>query len=106
ITLDSHVLLFAGIIAVIAGILFGLAPALQTSRLDLRTMLNEATRGSTGSARQQQVRATLVVVEVALALVLLIGAGLLIRSFSRLQDVQPGFEATSLLVVDVPVSPK
>jgi putative ABC transport system permease protein len=106
ITLDGHVLLFAGIIAVVAGILFGLAPALQTSRLDLRTMLNEATRGSTGSARQQQVRATLVVVEVALALVLLIGAGLLIRSFSRLQEVQPGFEATSLLVVDVPVSPK
>ncbi len=65
----------------IAGILFGLAPALQTSRLDLRSMLNEATRGSTGSARQQQVRSTLVVVEVALALVLLIGAGLLIRSF-------------------------
>jgi putative ABC transport system permease protein len=106
ITLDGHVLLFAGIIAVIAGILFGLAPALQTSRLDLRTMLNEATRGSTGSARQQQVRATLVVVEVALALVLLIGAGLLIRSFSRLQDVAPGFEASSLLVVDVPVSAK
>jgi putative ABC transport system permease protein len=106
ITLDGHVLLFAGIIAIIAGILFGLAPALQTSRLDLRTMLNEATRGSTGSARQQQVRSTLVVVEVALALVLLIGAGLLIRSFSRLQEVQPGFEATSLLVVDVPVSAK
>jgi putative ABC transport system permease protein len=106
ITLDSHVLLFAGIIAIIAGILFGLAPALQTSRLDLRSMLNESTRGSTGGARQQQVRSTLVVVEVALALVLLIGAGLLIRSFSRLQEVQPGFEATSLLVVDVPVSAK
>jgi len=106
ITLDSHVLLFAGIIAIIAGILFGLVPALQTSSLDLRTMLNEATRGSTGSARQQQVRSTLVIVEVALALVLLIGAGLLIRSFSRLQQVQPGFDATSLLVVDVPVSAK
>jgi putative ABC transport system permease protein len=104
ITLDSHVLLFAGALAIFAGILFGLAPALQTSRLDLRTMLNEATRGSTGSARQQQVRSTLVVVEVALALVLLIGAGLLIRSFSRLQDVQPGFQPSNILVVDVPVS--
>jgi putative ABC transport system permease protein len=106
ITLDSHVLLFAGALAIFAGILFGLAPALQTSRLDLRTMLNEATRGSTGSARQQQVRSTLVVVEVAFALVLLIGAGLLIRSFSRLQDVQPGFQPTNILVVDVPVSPQ
>jgi putative ABC transport system permease protein len=106
ITLDSHVLLFAGIIAVIAGILFGLAPALQTSRLDLRSMLNEATRGSVGSGRQQKVRSTLVIVEVALALVLLIGAGLLIRSFSRLQDVQPGFQPAGLLTGDIPLSSK
>jgi putative ABC transport system permease protein len=106
ITLDSHVLLFAGIIAIVAGILFGLAPAMQTSRLDLRSMLNEATRGSTGSARQQQVRSALVVVEVALALVLLIGAGLLLRSFSRLQDVQPGFQPAGILIGDIPLSPK
>ncbi len=106
INLDGRVLLFAVIIAVLAGILFGLVPAFQTARLDLRTMLNESPRGSTGTSRQRQFRGALVVTEVALALVLLIGAGLLLRSFARLQDVQPGFQPANLLVVDVPLSQK
>ncbi len=103
--LDSSVLAFTAIIALLAGILFGLAPAMQTSKLDLRSALSDASRGSTGGARRNYVRNSLVITEVALALILLIGAGLLIRSFARLQDVQPGFDPSHLLVADLPLSP-
>ncbi len=102
--LDMQVLSFAAVVALFSGILFGLAPALQTARLDLRGMLNDASRGSTGSGRHIQLRGVLAVAEVALAMVLLIGAGLLLRSFERLQDVSPGFQPAHLLVVDVPLS--
>jgi predicted permease len=101
---SGRVLLFAIAAAILAGILFGLAPALQAARIDLRAMLNEATRGSTGTGGQRRFRGALVVIEVAIAIVLLIGAGLLLRSFTQLQNVQPGFEAADLLVVDVPLS--
>jgi len=104
IAIDGRVLVFSVAIAIFAGVLFGLAPALQAARLDLRAMLNEATRGSTGSGTQRRFRAALVVTEVAVAIVLLVGAGLLLRSFAQLQNVQPGFEAADLLVVDVPLS--
>jgi len=104
--LDGRVLLFTLGLALFAGVIFGLAPALQTAKLDLRAMLNEATRGSTGGVRHQRVRNVLVVTEVALAILLLIGAGLLLRSFERLQNVQPGFEPENLLVADVPLSPQ
>lgn len=103
--LDGRVLAFTAAIALLAGVLFGLAPALQTAKMDVRPALSDASRGSTGGASRHRVRDLLVVTEVALALILLIGAGLLIRSFARLQDVQPGFDASHLLVVDVPVSP-
>ncbi|HEV2488746.1 MAG TPA: ABC transporter permease [Candidatus Acidoferrales bacterium] len=103
--LDGKVLTFTAIVALVAGILFGLAPALQTAKLDIRPALSDASRGSTGGASRHRMRNILVVTEVALALVLLIGAGLLIRSFERLQDVQPGFDASHLLVADVPASP-
>ncbi len=104
--LDGGVLGFTVIVALLAGILFGLAPALQMAKMDIRPALSDASRGSTAGASRHRVRNVLVVTEVALALVLLIGAGLLIRSFARLQDVQPGFQATNLLVADVPLSPK
>jgi putative ABC transport system permease protein len=104
--LDGNVLAFTAIAALAAGVLFGLAPAFHTSKTDLRPVLSDASRGSTGGAGRHRVRNVLVVTEVALALVLLIGAGLLIRSFARLQDVQPGFDASHLLVADVPVSPQ
>ena len=102
--LDGRVLLFTLVLALLAGIVFGLAPAVQTAKLDLRAMLNEATRGSTGGVRHQRVRNVLAVTEVSLAILLLVGAGLLLRSFERLQNVQPGFEPENLLVADVPVS--
>jgi putative ABC transport system permease protein len=104
VTLDSRVLLFAAGLAVLSGVLFGLAPAWQASRVDLRDVLNEATRGSTGSRRGRQVRSALIVAEVALALMLLVGAGLLLRSFERLSSQLPGFQPQNLLVADIPLS--
>lgn len=104
--LDGRVLAFTLIVALLAGILFGLAPALQMAKVDIRPALSDASRGTTGGASRHRVRNILVVTEVALAIVLLIGAGLLMRSFSRLQDVQPGFEPSRLLVADLPLSPK
>jgi putative ABC transport system permease protein len=104
--LDGGVLGFTVVVALLAGILFGLAPALQMARVDMRPALSDASRGTTAGVGRHRVRNILVVTEVALAIVLLVGAGLLIRSFSRLQDVQPGFQPSNLLVVDLPVSPK
>jgi putative ABC transport system permease protein len=102
--IDRGVLFFTGSLAILAGIIFGLAPALQAGNTDLRSVLNEATRGSTGGARQIRLRNVLAVAEVALAMLLLISAGLLIRSFDRLANVEPGFHPQNLLVADIPVS--
>lgn len=89
--LDGTALLFALGISLLTGMLFGLAPALQASRTDLSKVLREGTRGSKGRGGTRA-RGTLVVLETALAVVLLAGAGLLIRSFLRLQEVNPGFK--------------
>jgi putative ABC transport system permease protein len=88
--LHAPVLLFALAITLVTGVLFGLAPAVQASRPDLVGALKEAVRGSRGRAASRA-RNVLVIVEVALAVVLLAGAGLLLRSFARLQDVALGF---------------
>lgn len=104
--IDGPVLAFTAVVAIAAGVLFGLAPALQTTKMDMRPALSDASRGSTGGMNRHRVRNVLIVAEVALALMLLVGAGLLIRSFARLQQVQPGFDPAGLLVADVPLSPK
>lgn len=104
ISISTPVMLFTAGLAIFSGLIFGLAPAFQTASLDLRTALNEFTRGSTGGARHIHTRNVLVVAEVALALLLLIGAGLLLRSFDRLSKVEPGFRPENLLVADVPLS--
>jgi putative ABC transport system permease protein len=104
VTVDSRVLLFAAALAVLSGVLFGLAPAFQTASMDLRNALNEATRGATGSRAQRHVRSALIVAEVGLALFLLVGAGLLLRSFERLASQLPGFRPENLLVADIPLS--
>ncbi len=95
IRLDGAVLAFTFAVALATGVLFGLAPALQASRLDLRETLNESGRGTIGAGRQR-VRSALVISEVALALLLLTGAGLLLQSFARLSRVNPGIKAEQL----------
>jgi len=104
--IEWPVVLFALGLSVVTGILFGLVPALQATQLPIRNALNEETRGGSGSMKQRKLRSWLVVVEVALALVLLVGAGLLLRSFATLVRVSPGFNADNLLVVNLPLSPQ
>jgi putative ABC transport system permease protein len=97
ISIDSHVLGFALLLSVVTGVIFGLAPTLQSSKTDLQTMLKEGTaRAGTGRGRGR-LRAVLIVTEVALALVLLIGAALLLESFSRLLRVPLGFDPDHVL---------
>ncbi len=93
--LDGRVLLFTLAAAVLAGILFGLVPALKTSRADLQETLKEGGRGLSGSRHRAQ--RVFVVVEVALALVLLAGAGLMIRSLAKLWRIDPGFDPHNVL---------
>jgi predicted permease len=93
VSVGGGVLLFAFFIAILTGVIFGLAPALQTARRNQAASLREGSRGSGSSKHQMKVSRVLVASEIALSLVLLIGAGLLLRSFLRLVDVKPGFEA-------------
>jgi putative ABC transport system permease protein len=101
IAMDSRVLLFMLAISVLTGILFGIFPALQLSRTNMNETLRDEGRGSTGGHRRVQLRGLLVVGQVALSLVLLIGAGLLVRSFSRLLRVDPGFDPQNVLTMNV-----
>jgi putative ABC transport system permease protein len=91
VSIDGTALVFTLLAALVTGLLFGIVPALQVSRWDVHESLKEASRGSSEGGRSAFIRATLVVSEVALACVLLVGAGLLIRSFIRLLEVDPGF---------------
>ena len=95
--IDLRVLGFTFAASVITGMLFGLAPALQFSRSDVQEAMRESGRGSSGSRRQSRFRQALIVVEVALSVVLLAGAGLLFRSFLRLQSVNTGFVSEQVL---------
>jgi len=99
--IDTRVLAFTLSISVVTGLVFGLLPALSSTRLNLNESLKEGGRGATGGTASQRVRSFLVVSEIALALVLLIGAGLLIKSFRRLQSVDPGFDTANLLTMRV-----
>jgi predicted permease len=99
ISIDCTVLLFALLVSVVSGAIFGLAPALQAGRLDLTRELKEATRGSTGSVEQARTRRILVVTEFALSLVLMITSGLLLRSFWDLLKVPAGFNSENVMAV-------
>jgi putative ABC transport system permease protein len=98
--LDTRVMLFALAVSVITGWLFGLAPALQLARPELHGMLKEGGRNGGESAKWNRVRGGFVVVQIALSLLLLVGGGLLIRSFDKLLRVSPGFKPEKLLTLE------
>ena len=102
--LDARVLIFAAAIAVATGILFGIAPAVHGVRTDLVGSLKEGGRAATSGSGRKQIRNTLVVAEIALAFVLLSGAGLLLRSFYQLQQINPGFDSTNVITMELPLS--
>jgi putative ABC transport system permease protein len=97
--LDGRAVAFTVLISVLTGLVFGLVPAFQASRVDLNEALKDAGRGSTG--RRHWFRSGLVVAEIMMTLVLLVGAGLLIRSFYHLQKVDPGFIVDNILTFNV-----
>ncbi len=99
-SIDGQVLAFMVAISLITALLFGLAPALRLSKPNLTESLSEA-GARAGGGRRQRMRNTLVVLEIALSLVLLIGAGLMIKSFRRLQNIDPGFNPKNVLTFQV-----
>lgn len=99
--INSGVLGFTLAVSLLTGLVFGVIPALQGSRTDLSEFLKEGGRSATGGIRRHRLRNSLVVSEVAFALVLLVGAGLMLRSFQRLQAVDPGFRPDHLLTLQL-----
>ena len=102
---DIRVLLFTLAIATLTGVVFGMAPALQAASPNLAGSMKEGGRGTTANRARGRLRATLVVAQMALAFILLTGAGLLIRSFQELQRVNAGFDASNVLTMGIPLSP-
>ncbi|HEX8255929.1 MAG TPA: ABC transporter permease [Thermoanaerobaculia bacterium] len=101
IAIDGTVLAIAAVLTLATGVLFGLAPALEGTRTDLQTGLKSSSRGASSDRRGRMFRDVLVVAEVALATVLLIGAGLLMKSFARLEAVSSGVERDNVLTMRV-----
>jgi predicted permease len=104
-TIDVQVFFYALLVGIVTGILFGLSPAIQSARLGIANPLREGTRSIT-SAASKRVRQTLVIAEIAITLLLLIGAGLLIDTLKNLQAVQPGFDAHRVLTTQMSLTDK
>jgi len=101
---DAGVFAFTLLLCLMTGIVFGLAPAIQASKTDLNESLKAGGKNSAGDSRGRALRSSLVVAELALALMLLAGAGLMTRSFIRLQSINPGFDPQNLLTMTISVS--
>ena len=99
--IDKSVLAFTSLIALATGVFCGLAPAMRASRTDLQEALKSGGRGSTEGRPEHRTRALLVIAEVALSLILLVGAGLMLRTFQHLQAVDPGFDPRHVLTLEV-----
>ena len=98
--MDFRVFVFAFVVAFLTGVVFGLVPAIQTSKIDLNETLKESGR-SGSQARRNRIGSALMVSEIALSFMLLVGAGLLIKSFIRLREVNPGFNPSNMLTMRV-----
>jgi putative ABC transport system permease protein len=100
-TMDWRILVFTLALSILTGILFGLIPAIHASRIDLNITLKESGSRSGSGYRQNKARAILVITEMALALILLVGSALLIRTYVALQNVQPGFDRHNILTMNM-----
>ena len=103
VAMDGRLFLFALAVSFATGILFGILPALQDSAIELSSALGETSRGGTASRSGRRLRSALVVVEVALAVLVLIGAGLLVKSFARLRAVDLGFHPAGVFTMRLPL---
>jgi putative ABC transport system permease protein len=106
VSLDLRALLFTAALILTTGLLFGIAPALQSVRVNASDSLKEGSRSSTVSAAGKRLRGALIVSEVALAFILLAGAGLLMRSFYQLEGVDTGFDSTNVITTYLPMDDK
>jgi putative ABC transport system permease protein len=104
--IDPAILAFTFGVSLLTGLIFGLAPAWYVARIDLRESLNEVHSGTSAAGGSLHLRSWLVISELALAVLLLVGAGLLLRSFSRLLDVSPGFQTQHLLTMELSLPEK
>jgi hypothetical protein len=99
--LDGYVLAFTLLVSLATGLIFGLVPALQATRTDLNESLKEEGRGMTAGRRRHRLRSGLVIAEIRVSLILLVDAGLMIRSFVRVNSQPPGYQTSHLLAVDI-----
>ncbi|HVT37827.1 MAG TPA: ABC transporter permease [Gemmatimonadaceae bacterium] len=106
VSIDGSVLAFTALVAVMTGVLFGLVPAIHALKTNLGQMLRESTRGSSGRRGTQRTRSSLIVTEMALAVILLIGAGLLTRSFVHLMQVNPGYQPEHVVTMSLSLPDK
>src|SRR5262249_62169502 len=103
---DSNVVAFASLVLVVSAVMLGVAPALRMARTDLKTLMNESGRSASGGRATARLMGVMTVAEVALALMLVAGAGWLVQSFAKLRNTDPGFATAGRVLVDLRPSPQ